>query len=63
MNLLTQLQGKRTYITAVVLAVLNLLVAFNVISPDHLTQINTVLGALGLGFLRTSVKQFYDTCT
>lgn len=56
MKLLTQLQGKRTYITALILAVLNLLVAFNVITPDYLTQINTVLGALGLGFLRASVK-------
>lgn len=56
MNILKTLEGKKTYITAVVLAVLNLLVAFGVITPDHLSQINTILGALGLGFLRVSVK-------
>ena len=56
MNLLNKLNGNRTYIVAAVLAVLNLLVAFNVISPDNLAQINTVLGSLGLVTLRASVK-------
>lgn len=56
MNLLKKLEGKRTYIIAVIIAVLNLAVAFNWISPDNLTQINFVLGALGLGALRAAVK-------
>lgn len=55
MKLLQTLQGKRTYIIAVVIAVLNLLVACNVVSPEHLTQINFILGALGLGTLRSAV--------
>ncbi len=54
---ITLLEGKKTYIVAVVIAVLNLLVAFNVISPDHLTQINMVLGALGIGALRSAVSK------
>lgn len=49
------LQGRKTYITAFVLALLNLLVAFNVISPAHLTQINFILTACGLGALRSAV--------
>lgn len=55
MKLLQSLSGYRTYIIAVVVAVLNLLVAMGVVSPDHLTQINFVLGALGLGTLRAAV--------
>lgn len=54
-NPLTALAGKRTYIVAVVMAVLNLAVAFGWISPDHLSQINVVLGALGLGALRAAI--------
>ena len=56
MNLFTKLEGKRTYIIAAVLAVLNLLVAFNVISPEHLAQINSVLAATGLATLRSAVN-------
>jgi hypothetical protein len=54
-NTLATLQGKKTYITAAVLALLNLAVAFNLITPDHLTQINFILTALGLGALRSAV--------
>ena len=57
MKLLQSLQGYRTYIIAVVIAVLNLLVATGVVSPDHLTQINFILGALGLGTLRSAVNR------
>lgn len=49
------LDGRKTYLTALAIAVLNLLVAFNAISPTHLAQINIVLGALGLGALRQAV--------
>ena len=55
--MITWLKGKKTYIVAVVLAVLNLAVAFNWVSPDHLAQINTVLAALGLGALRSAVAK------
>jgi len=48
---------KKTYIVATIIAVLNLLVAFNVISPTHLQQINLVLGALGLGALRAGISK------
>lgn len=51
------LEGKKTYIVAVVLAVLNLAVAFGWITPDHLNQINVVLAALGLSALRAGVEK------
>jgi hypothetical protein len=56
-NLYYALEGRRTYIVAVVIAVLNLAVAFGWVSPENLTQINVVLGALGLGALRSSVSK------
>ena len=49
------LAGRRTYIVAVVIALLNLAIAFGWVSPDHLSTINIVLGALGLGALRSAV--------
>lgn len=53
--MLEKLKGKRTYIIAVVIGLLNIAVAVGWVSPDHLTQINLVLGALGLGTLRAAV--------
>lgn len=55
LNLWNMLEGKRTYIIALVMAVLNLLVAFNAITPEHLSQINVILGALGLGAVRSAL--------
>ena len=57
MNLLNKINGKKTYIVAFILALLNLLVAFDVISPDNLAQINTVLSSLGLATLRAGVSK------
>lgn len=54
---LNTLAGKKTYITAFVLAALNLAVAFGWISPAHLDQINFVLTALGLSALRAGVQK------
>lgn len=50
--------GKRTYIIALILAVLNLLQAFNVVtlSGSQMDVINMLLGAAGLGTLRSAVK-------
>jgi heme/copper-type cytochrome/quinol oxidase subunit 4 len=56
MNLLSLLDGKKTYLVAFVLAALNLAVAFGVVSPQHLDQINVVLVALGFGAVRNSIK-------
>lgn len=55
MKLVKSLTGRRTYLVALVIAVLNLAVAFGWVTPDNLTQINLVLGALGLGALRASI--------
>lgn len=57
MKILKALNGRRTYIVAVVIAVLNLCVAFGWISPENLAQINMVLGALGLGALRAGIAR------
>ena len=51
------LEGRKTYLVAFVLAALNLAVAFGWVSPEHLTQINTVLVALGLGALRAGLSR------
>ena len=50
------LKGKKTYIIAIVLGVLNFAVAVNWINPEQLAQINTILVALGLGALRAGIK-------
>ncbi len=50
-------EGRKTYIVAVIIAVLNLAVAFGWVSPENLTQINMVLTALGIGALRSSVSK------
>lgn len=57
MKILSALNGRKTYIIAVVIAVLNLAVAFGWISPENLAQINMVLGALGLSALRSGVAK------
>ena len=56
-KILEALWGKKTYIVAVVIAVLNLAVAFGWVSPAQLEQINYVLVALGLGALRAGVNK------
>jgi hypothetical protein len=57
MKLITFLEGKKTYIVAVVLAVLNLAVAFGWISPENLEQINLILVALGFGAIRAGINK------
>lgn len=56
-NLVNFFKGKKTYIVAIVLALLNLAVAANWISPAHMLEINWFLGALGLGALRAGVSK------
>lgn len=56
LQLWNSLSGYKTYIVALVIAVLNLAVAANWVTPEHLTQINLVLGALGLGAVRSAIK-------
>lgn len=56
-KLVSSLSGYKTYLVALAIAVLNLAVAFGWISPDHLTQINVVLGALGLGAVRAGISK------
>lgn len=57
MKIVEFLSGKKTYIIAVVLAVLNLAVALGWISPENLEQINLILVALGFGALRAGVNK------
>jgi len=51
------LSGKKTYILAIVTAVLNLAVACNWISVDYINQINFILIALGGAALRAGVAK------
>lgn len=51
------LDGKKTYLLAILVAVLNLAVASGWISPAHIDQINMVLGALGVAALRAGVAK------
>ncbi len=57
MNLIKKLEGKKTYIVAVILAVVNLLAQFEVITPEQVKTINALLGALGLLCLRLGVQK------
>lgn len=57
MKLLKMLEGKKTYIIAVVIALLNLAVAFEWVTPEYIEQINIVLVALGFGTLRAGVTK------
>ena len=57
MKLINFLQGKKTYIVAFVLAVLNFAVAVNWITVDQLNQINAILVGLGLVALRAGVNK------
>ena len=51
------LQGKKTYITAILFAIYNLGIVLNLWTADNATwtAVNTILGALGLAFLRSAV--------
>ena len=51
------LSGKKTIITAVFTAVLNILVAAEVISVDNMNEINAALLALMGWFLRLGIKK------
>jgi hypothetical protein len=57
MKLINALYGRKTYLVAVIIAVLNLCVAFGWVSPDQLEQINYVLVACGLGALRAGINK------
>lgn len=51
------LAGKKTYIVAAVLAIVNFGVAMGWISPENLEQINVILVALGLGAIRAGINK------
>lgn len=53
------LQGKRTYITAILFGVFNVgvLLGWWTADSEIITLVNTVLGAFGLGFLRAGMKK------
>ena len=55
-KIITALQGKKTYIVAALLALLNLAVALDLVTVDQLSQINAILVALGLGAIRAGVS-------
>lgn len=52
-NIIKFLEGKRTYLIAILAGVLGLIQSFGVVIPEY---IYVILGALGLGTLRAAVK-------
>lgn len=56
-SVLDVLDGKKTYIIAIITAVLNLAVACGWISVDYINQINFILVALGGAALRAGVSK------
>jgi hypothetical protein len=56
-KVLAALDGKKTYILASVMALYNLALAFNLISPDHAQQINVILGSCTVAALRSAVNK------
>ena len=61
-SVLLWLQGKKTYITVIVAVIFNAGVAFKLWNVDNATwaAIDTILGALGLGFLRAGIAKPAD---
>lgn len=57
MRFLEFLEGKKTYIVAIVMAALNIAVTLNMISPENIEQINIILVALGIGALRSGINK------
>lgn len=51
------LAGKKTYLIAVILGLLNVAVYLNWITVDQLEQINVILVALGFGALRAGFSK------
>ena len=53
------LSGKKTYITAVLIAVYNIAIAFTWWTPEdqYVLLINTILATFGIGFLRAGIAK------
>lgn len=51
------LNGKKTYIVAAVLIVLNGMVALGYLTPAQIDNINIILGALGIVTLRAGMSK------
>jgi hypothetical protein len=62
-KILEFLQGKKTYITATLFAVFNFGVAIGWWAPDNqiILLVNSLLAALGFGFLRAGVNKSSGT--
>lgn len=56
-SLINALDGRKTYILAIITAVLNFAVAMNWLTPEHMTQINTLLGSLIAMALRAGIAK------
>jgi len=50
------LQGKRTYVVAIIVAVLNLAVAAGWVNTQYINEINMVLVALGGAAIRAGIS-------
>lgn len=57
MDLIKKLEGKKTYIVAAVIAVVNLLAVFGVINAEQIESVNLILAALGVSTIRHAVAK------
>lgn len=56
-KILSELQGKKTYIVVIVAIIFNTLVQYGYVDASYTQYVNVILGALGLGALRAGVSK------
>lgn len=56
-KILSELQGRKTYIVVIVAIIFNTLVQYGYVDPSYTQYVNVILGALGLGALRAGISK------
>ena len=56
-NILSKLQGRKTYIVVIVAIIFNTLVQYGYVDPSYVQYVNIILSALGLGALRSAINK------
>ena len=56
-KILSELQGKKTYIVVIVAIIFNTLVQYGYVDPSYAQYVNIILSALGLGALRAGISK------
>ena len=56
-KILSELQGRKTYIVVIVAIIFNTLVQYGYVDPSYVQYVNIILSALGLGALRAGISR------